>query len=185
MKRDGDWMQTFTGVQFWPLDPKVDEIRLEDIAHSLSLQCRFAGHCTEFYSVAQHSVLVSQNVPPADALWGLLHDAAEAYLVDLPRPVKRYSTMGTLYRQIEERVMLVICAKFGLGEMMPDSVHTADDVILMTEKRDLMPNCPAKWRETAAPLDACIIPWPPRVAEYKFLYYAERLLKGELKNEHR
>ena len=85
MKRKGDWMQTHSGIQFWPLDPRPEDILIEDIAHALSNQCRFAGHCCFHYSVAQHSVLVSENVPAQDAMWGLLHDAGEAYLVDLPR----------------------------------------------------------------------------------------------------
>ncbi|MFG0247924.1 MAG: phosphohydrolase, partial [Phycisphaeraceae bacterium JB051] len=78
------WIQTYTGKAFYPLreDPGIIDIR--DIAHALSLQCRFNGHCSDFYSVAQHSVHVSEVVPQAFALWGLLHDAAEAYMSDLP-----------------------------------------------------------------------------------------------------
>lgn len=87
-ERKGDWIQTYTGRQFWPLDPKPEEVCIEDIAHALSQQCRYAGHTIRFYSVAQHSVEIALRVPRAAALWGLLHDAAEAYLVDLPRPVK-------------------------------------------------------------------------------------------------
>ena len=87
--RKGDWIQTFTGRAFYVLDPRPEDVDIEDIAHALSMQCRFAGHCREFYSVAQHSVTASWLVPPEDALWGLLHDAAEAYVVDLPRPIKR------------------------------------------------------------------------------------------------
>ena len=79
-ERRGDWIQTYLGIQFWPLDPRPEEVMLFDIAHSLSNMCRFTGHCREFYSVAQHSVIVSQNVPREDAAWGLLHDASEAYM---------------------------------------------------------------------------------------------------------
>src|ERR1017187_10636100 len=75
---------TFSGIHFWPLLPNPADIRIEDIAHALSNQCRFAGHAREFYSVAEHSVRVSQLCPPEDALWGLLHDASEAYLTDVP-----------------------------------------------------------------------------------------------------
>lgn len=178
MERKGDWMQTYTGVQFWPLDPRPEEVRLEDIAHSLANQCRYAGHVTRFYSVAQHSVLVSQIVPVGHSAWGLLHDATEAYLVDLPRPVKRYSAMGSMYRDIETRLMLTICSRFGLPFDEPISVKAADDVLLMTEKRDLMPNCPAKWRESAEPLPQIIRPWSPEEAEERFLVAAGRLLDG-------
>jgi len=151
------------------MDPSVDEVRIEDIAHALSLQCRYAGHCTEFYSVAEHSVRASYIVPQEDRLWALMHDASEAYLVDLPRPVKRYSEIGAHYKNAEERLMLVICAKFGIDHVEPSSVKAADDIMLMTEKRDLMPNSPAKWRETSEPLAEIIRPWIPSVAEQRFL----------------
>ncbi len=167
--REGDWMQTYMGLQFWPIDPRPEEICIEDIAHSLANQCRFGGHCTEFYSVAQHSVLVSQIVPPEDALWGLLHDAAEAYLVDLPRPVKRYSELGNIYRVIEKRLTLAVCDRFEMSHIEPDSVKAADDILLMTEKRDLMPNSPAKWREISEPLMEAIKPLPPGAARSMFL----------------
>lgn len=168
-ERKGDWMQTFSGVQFWPLDPRPEEILIEDIAHSLSNQCRYAGHCTQFYSVAQHSVMVSRIVPPQFAKWGLLHDAAEAYLVDLPRPLKRFSPLGNVYMPIEARLMMCVCERFGLPYAEPPEVKDADNVLLMTEKRDLMPNCPAKWREVAESLAGKIVPWSPEDAEQEFL----------------
>jgi hypothetical protein len=173
-ERYGDWIQTYTGRQFWPLDPRPDEIFIEDIAHSLSNQCRYSGHCESFYSVAQHSVLVSWAVPQEYAMWGLLHDAAEAYLVDLPRPLKRFSEMGTLYRGIEAQLMLQVCSRFGLDIVEPECVKYADNVLLMTEKRDLMKHAPAKWVETAVPLNERIYPAEPREAKAMFLrrYYA-------------
>ena len=167
--RVGDWIQTMTGVIFYPLDPRPEEIRIEDIAHALSHQCRFAGHCREFYSVAQHSVLVSQNVPSGVALWGLMHDAAEAYLVDLPRPIKRFCEMGRLYREIEERLMGCICERFGMVPEMPEAVHHMDTVLLMTEKRDLMTPEPKPWEDTARPLDLRIKPWLSVRAKHAFL----------------
>jgi hypothetical protein len=87
--RVGDWIQTYSGRQFWPLDPRVEDVHLEDIAHALSNVCRYTGHVREFYSVAEHSVHVSWSCEPEDALWGLLHDASEAYLADMARPVKQ------------------------------------------------------------------------------------------------
>jgi hypothetical protein len=173
MERKGDWMQTFRGVQFYPLDPRPDEIRIEDIAHSLSNQCRYAGHVTRFYSVAQHSVLVARIVPRQHFVWGLLHDAAEAYLVDLPRPLKRHSPLGNAYWPIEARLMTCVCERFGLPYAEPPEVKEADNVLLMTEKRDLMPNSPGKWAETAEPLPGRIIPWGPERAEVEFLEYFE------------
>lgn len=88
--RSGDWIQTATGGQFWPMDPQPDEIDINDIAHALAMLCRFGGHCLRFYSVAEHSVLLSHAVPPEHALWALLHDATEGYLVDMPRPIKAF-----------------------------------------------------------------------------------------------
>jgi hypothetical protein len=96
MKRKGDWMQTYTGRQFWPIDPRADEIDIVDIAHALSQQCRFAGHCKSFYSVATHSWHTSNVCNSENALWGLLHDAAEAYLVDLPTPIKGNYILNSL-----------------------------------------------------------------------------------------
>lgn len=173
-ERVGDWMQTYTGCQFWPLDPRPEEIHVIDIAHALANQCRFAGHCKRFYSVAQHSVIVSRIVPPEFALWGLLHDSAEAYLVDLPRPVKRFSEIGTHYQRVELLVMQSICCRFGLSELQPTCVHHADDIALMTEKRDLMPGR-FKWRETATPLPDPIIPLNPEESEVVFIERAVEL----------
>lgn len=169
--RVGDWIQTYTARQFWPCDPRAEEIYIEDIAHSLALQCRFTGHCTDFYSVAEHSVRVSAILDPGIALWGLLHDASEAYLTDLSRPLKRGSPLGPIYRAIEWRLMRVICERFGLPESMPPDVHDADNRLLMTEKRDLMRahGSIPKWAETATPLLDVIVPWKWKIAESAFL----------------
>src|SRR5688572_18527016 len=91
--RVGDWILTATGRSFWPLDPRADEICIDDIAQALAKVCRFGGHCCDFYSVAQHSVLVAHLVErshPQLALHALLHDAAEAYLGDFTQPLKPY-----------------------------------------------------------------------------------------------
>lgn len=168
--RIGDWMQTAHGRLFWSLDPRADEVYIDDIAHALSNQCRFAGHCREFYSVAQHSVLVSYQVPAEDALWGLLHDASEAYLVDLPRPVKRASEIGVAYTRAETAVMAVICDRFGLPREEPSSIKEADNVVLMTEARDIMMPPPVPWRESGIkPLPLSIMTWTPVQAKRRFL----------------
>jgi uncharacterized protein len=168
------WLQTYSGIAFHLLSPRPEDIRIVDIAHSLSLQCRFAGHCREFYSVAEHSVRVSRAVPAEHALWGLLHDAAEAYLVDLPRPLKRFCEMGRLYSEIEDALMGHVCERFGLSVAAPPSVKHFDTVLLMTEKRDLMNAEPKPWEDTAEPLVSRIVPWSSAVAEQAFLErYAE------------
>lgn len=173
--RIGDWMQTFTGLQFWPMDPRPEDITVMDIAHSLAHQCRFAGHCTRFYSVAEHSVIASLLVPEEDRKWALLHDATEAYLVDLPRPVKKHSAIGEHYKVAERRLMVAICQRFGLDPVEPASVKKADNVMLMTEKRDLMPNSPAKWAETEEPCKFTLPDWGPVRAKEMFLRRAEKL----------
>src|ERR1051325_11429351 len=112
----GDWMQTFSGRRFYPLSPRSDELDPADIAHALSLLCRYGGHVERFYSVAEHCVLMSEWVDPANALAALLHDATEAYVVDVPRPLKR-QLAG--YREIEAAVWLAIATRFGLELALP------------------------------------------------------------------
>jgi hypothetical protein len=130
--RAGNYMEVFTGKIFWPLDPRVDEINVIDIAHSLSNQCRFAGHVDDFYSVAQHSVLVSMLLPEELWMTGLMHDASEAYLVDVPRPIKPF-LKG--YDEIEKNIMTCVAIKFRLKWPMPKEVKTADNTALAIEKR--------------------------------------------------
>ncbi|MCC6777840.1 MAG: hypothetical protein IT537_14595 [Hyphomicrobiales bacterium] len=152
-----DYFRTHTGRHVHPLDPKADEISIFDIARSLSHLCRFLGHTTAFYSVAQHSVLVSQFVPPEDALWGLLHDATEAYLADLPAPIKRDAQMTT-YRLAEGRLMVTICRRFGLRPEMPRSVMMADKAVLATEFRDVTTMNDLRWIK-----DECGVPPVPNL----------------------
>ncbi len=176
--RVGDWMQTATGRQFWPLDPRPWEVDIRDIAASLSKQCRFAGHCRIFYSVAEHCVHVSNVVPSEDALWGLLHDAAEAYLVDVPRPVK-HAPEFRFYREAEARVTVAICQHFYLHATEPESVRLADRAMLATEKRDVMGPGAGQWRDMPAPLAIRIPAWPPATAEAMFLERFEALTKDD------
>ena len=130
------YFRTYTGRHVHPLCPSPEEIDIQDVAHSLSQMCRFVGHTDGFYSVAQHSVLVSELVPGRDALWGLLHDASEAYLCDLPAPIKRDPQMS-FYRIAEDGYMNAICRKFSLRGQMPCSVMAADKLALATEFRDV------------------------------------------------
>jgi hypothetical protein len=186
-RKDSNWIQTFTGRQFWPLAPRAEDVCIEDIAHALAMKCRYTGHCTRFYSVAQHSVLASQIVPSNDALWALLHDATEAYLPDVARPVKQE---WPEFREWEDRLCAVIAEKFGLSMPMPDSIKHADLIMLRTERRDLMVTPPRAWRtdELAQPMVDHIFPlsWVP--AESLFLRrfgeltgsYAAFLGEGEL-----
>ena len=174
--RQGDWMQTYTGRQFWPMDPCASEVHIEDIAHSLSMQCRFAGHCQRFYSVAEHSVHLARYVAPEHALWALLHDASEAYLVDVPRPVKPFLSG---YKDAEKRVMQAICAAFRLPHAMPAEVHAADNRILADERSN-MALCVAEWSGYDKPLGVSLEYWEPERAEDEFLaaYYALETMRS-------
>lgn len=171
MDRRGDWIGTFTGRKFWPLDPRPEEICLEDIAHALANQCRFAGHVRQFYSVAQHSILVCELVRPPDKLWGLLHDASEAYLVDLPSPIKNDAEFGATYRQAESRVMEAVCTRFRLCHAMPKAVDEADKMAVVNEARVLMPSRGETWSwgHDIFPLGWTIVPLEPEQAERGFL----------------
>jgi len=160
------WIQTHGGRQFWPLAPRADDIDIGDIAHSLSLLCRFNGHCREFYSVAEHSLRVSRLCAPEQALWGLLHDAAEAYFGDIPRPVK---AQFPAVADMEERLLRAVAERFALPWPPPAAVREADERLLATEARDLMGAPPADWRLVAAPLAERIVPLAPRAAEAAFL----------------
>jgi len=164
-----DWIQTFTGKQFWPLDPHIEDIDIRDIAHALSNLCRYGGHVEQFYSVAQHSVLVSREVPAEHALRGLLHDASEAYLIDIPRPIKHSPGME-VYRAAENVLQRAIYLRFGLGPEDPDCIKTTDRLLLRTEQRDLMKPAPVAWQDDrSGALSETIIPWTPLASRITFL----------------
>jgi 5'-deoxynucleotidase YfbR-like HD superfamily hydrolase len=141
----GSWMQTFTGRQFFPLDPRPEEIDPADIAHALSLICRYGGHTKRFYSVAEHCWLMSYAVPEEHALWALLHDATEAYVGDMVRPLKHHMPE---YRAVEDRVMAAIAERFNLSTWaMPDEVKDADNRILLDERAALLSEPPVAWQQ--------------------------------------
>jgi len=169
-ERRGDWMPTFSGGRFWVLDPRADEIHIEDLAHHLALECRFGKTCRTFYSVAQHCVLASYLVAPENAMWALLHDAAEAYLGDLPRPIKQLPEMAA-YRAAEAAIMLKVCERFGLPAETPADVKVVDEVMLSTEARDIASSRAdiRTWRLPEPPLAQTIRAWPWEVAEQRFL----------------
>jgi len=159
-----DWIQTATGRRFYPLSPPPEDVDIRDIAHALSLLCRFNGHSAAFYSVAEHSVRVCDSLPREHQLWGLLHDAAEAYLGDLPRPLKRQLPT---FSQAENVVLRCVTERYGLSWPMPAAVRAADDQLLATEARDLM-GAP-DWARGTEPLPGPIEPWPPERARAAFL----------------
>lgn len=136
-------IRTFTGRLVNPLRLRPEDIDIRDIAHALSLTCRWGGHCRKHYSVAEHSVYVSWYLPHELKLYGLLHDSTEAYLCDIPRPVK-HSFWFWPYRWIERRAWKVIASTFGLPIKEPARVKAADTRVMFTEQAALMnrPNAP-------------------------------------------
>lgn len=149
-ERPGDWFVTFTGLEVWPMDPRPEDVCIEDIAHSLACQCRFAGHASRFYSVAEHSLNVCrlmQAHPHASVLLqlaALLHDSAEAYLQDVIRPIKRCMANSEEYKQLENRWLFAIAMAVAkhcaveLAELCAGSnVKAMDNIMLVTERRDL------------------------------------------------
>lgn len=173
------YIATSTGkhIDFTNITP--DQICIEDIARGLSNECRFAGQLESFYSVAQHSVYVSQIVPPEYALEALLHDAAEAYIKDIPSPLK---AMLPDYKAVEKRIEAVIRKKFGLPPVMTVDVHYADLVMLATEKRDFEIDPASHWPmlDSAPPHDDIIIqPLTPPQAYHQFMARFEMLTAEE------
>ncbi len=156
-------------------DVENSKIDIEEIAHSLSNVCRFGGHCKHFYSVAQHSVLVSNLVPEPLALIGLLHDAAEAYLGDIPTPLK---IMLPDYKRIEKRVEKYIAKYFGFEYKQIKDVREADHRALFIEKSILFPDSP-HWdifdgmilKDTEH-----LVPLPPILAEAAFLERYKKII---------
>ena len=172
---------TYTGVLFSPLEPRVEDVCIFDIAHHLSNICRYTGAVQKFYCVSQHSIYVSKYCDPDYALEGLLHDATEAYLNDIASPVK-HAPEFAFYRDAEKRLDKVIREAFKLKAPHP-SIKTADERIYHTEFRDLMPDHPErhKWYPDAKPYNFEIEPWTPEYAEREFLLRFQKLRASRIK----
>ncbi len=151
----GPYTGTVSRGRFYPLDPRADEIFIVDIAAGLSKQCRFNGHVDRFYSVAEHSVIASTLTQDANlARWLLMHDAPEAYIGDMVRPLKAVIPQ---FQQIEDKIMRAIADRFGLYGDMPSDVKTFDNIMCSTEKRDLIPGSPP-WNAMPEPITGLEIP---------------------------
>ncbi|MDT4814292.1 hypothetical protein FQZ97_472920 [compost metagenome] len=161
------WILTRSGKRFDLLEPKAKLVDGADIAYSLGQLCRFNGHTGTFYSVAQHSILVTDLVPAEHQLQALLHDAAEAYVGDMASPLKQLLPQ---YRQIELRVWHAICAHFHIEPELAPCILDADLIALATERRDLMPAHSTPWECLAGtqPMAARITPWSAAEATTHF-----------------
>ena len=169
----GPYLQTVSGRWLNPFDPDPDQIDIGDIARALSNQCRFGGHCRAFYSVAQHSVLVSELVEQRggdveDVFAALMHDAAEAYLGDMPHPIKHRSPLGAAFREAEEHLERAIHERFGIRADVPE-LKPADRALLATERRAFSSEM-WHWPELDGiePLELELRAWSPDEAEHAF-----------------
>lgn len=167
------WIQTYTGKQFYPFDPKPDQIDIEDIAHALANVCRFTGHTNQFYSVAEHSVHVSRLVSPEHALQALLHDGSEAFLSDIAAPIKPFLPD---YKALEKTVQRAVYYRFGLPYEDHPEVKAADVAMLAAEAKYLMGN--PNWAKSLAAAPVGSLGWGPIRAKRMFLQRFRSLYQG-------
>lgn len=168
------WINTISGKKFMYDDPRIEDVDIEDIAHSLSMLCRYNGHIKRFYSVAEHCILVSENVPQEGQLplWGLLHDAAEAYIGDMVTPLKHRMIP---YLHIEDSTERTIFDRFDLhydnneDEAIPSVVKDVDRRMLATECRDLLAGVHPDWYVVDEPYHFNIVGYMPDIARARFL----------------
>ena len=181
------WIQTYTGKKFNFSQILLHDFCIEDIAHALSNRCRFNGHCIAFYSVAEHSIAVSRIAPSEVKLHCLLHDAAEAYLPDIPSPIKPYfhfnlQGISKSFHQLEEIILNLIYNKLNIlppkryQELL---IKYYDLVMLATEKRDLMEKEPEPWCSLPEPLKEEIkFTMTPKAVRDEFLKVYHELTNG-------
>ena len=158
------WMTTYSGIRFNPLEPDPNLINMADIAHGLSLTCRFSGQCNKFYSVAEHSVRLALIVPKSMRSMALMHDAAEAYLTDVSKLVKNNLPC---YQEAEKKLLIVILDKYNVE---PESMEIKpyEYQLLAQECRDLGVNT-TMWHLPLPPSPVRLDPWNPEFAEHIFL----------------
>ena len=179
MAEPGPFLQTVSGRRVNPFDPDPSQLDADDIARALANVCRFGGHSRVFYSVAQHSVIVSELVEQRggdadDVFAALMHDASEAYLGDMPHPIKHRSALGAAFREAEARLEEAIRERFKIKPDVP-VVKIVDRALLATERRAFSSEA---WHwpelEDVEPLDLELTAWSPDEAAAEFARrYAE------------
>jgi uncharacterized protein len=160
LQNKNDYIETFSGIPFDPFHPSVKDINIIDIAHAISQTCRFGGHCKHFYSVAQHSILVSKLLKDSGAsievqLYGLLHDATEGYMVDLPSPIKKQLPY---YKKAEKHLQTLIWKALGIRKPTEEEwkqVKKADKLLQQHEANQLL--LYASWADPTINLENIII----------------------------
>lgn len=138
-------IECHSGTFFEFLDPKPEQVNINDIAHSLSMQCRFVGHSSRFYSVAEHSWHVARmlsGTPLSVQLGGLLHDASESYITDVPSPIKRHLAN---YEDIEDKIQAAVFERYDLEFPMHPAIKLADRAMLSIEAHYLLPSRGNGW----------------------------------------
>lgn len=145
MSNSASAIQTFTGIFYDPFNPDVSQVDIRDIAHALSNQCRYSGHTRTHWSVAAHSCLVSLLAPQPFKRKAHAHDAHEAYVLDVPRPIKKHPSMAG-YRALEHANEAVVCAALNVELDMPLEVKYADNIALWAEAEELLHGC-GDWTE--------------------------------------
>ena len=168
-----EFIQTYTGGAFYPLAPKVEDVNIIDIAHHLAHQNRYSGATEFFYSTAQHCCLLADYVlrrcsgTPLDCLQILMHDCAEAYLVDVPRPIKQHMPE---FCKWDHAITMCVRSWLGVGDVpIPSWQDELDSRIIMDERYQIMSDSDHDWRMNIEPLGIPISWWSPVVAEQQFL----------------
>lgn len=176
------WIETYSGIKFNVFDPKSADVNILDIAHALSMCTRFNGHLCKYYSVAEHSWIISQVLPQEHKLAGLLHDASEAYLSDIPRPIKY---MLPEVKEIDTKVSDVILQKYGIHSV-PDTVHLLDRQMCLAEAEASNMNT-GDWDENHDQFGHIKVDlrwWNWRTARFMFIERFHNLTKGKWQYEY-
>jgi hypothetical protein len=170
--RRGNWMLAYSGKRVYPVDPRPEDFDIKDIARGLSHMCRFNGHTSQFYSVAQHSVLCAYQAPQHLKLDALLHDASEAYIADIVRPAKGHLPD---YLMMEGMICVALAERFGLQYPLPAEIKDIDNRMLVTEAPFLLRGVAGAqhqwWKAEGmpAPYDIAMRAWTPEHARQRFM----------------
>lgn len=183
----GPWKETYTGAQFYLLDPRMDEVLFDDIAHSLSHQCRYTGHCLQWYSVAEHCCLLADytrdvlKLGPREQYWALMHDASEAYTGDISRPLK-YGIPGL--KDSLNHIEVAVFKALDMPHPEPRWLKQIDARMIVDERAQNMVDSGNDWNhDKFEPLGIKLKYWEPVKAKVEFIKRHNRLVKQIAKEE--
>lgn len=172
------WMQTYLGGKFTFDAPRVQDIDIEDIAHSLALQCRFNGHVNTFYSVGDHCLHVTSKISPENRFWGLMHEAAETYMSDIITPFKYHWRWRYFLKKMENKILKVVAKTYSLPWPIPEEIKEVDQRMWATEQRDLRNKPRFAWSTDIVPYPERIVPSDWRRVKTVFLEQFDKLTTG-------